>query len=260
MVGIYKITNLKNNKCYIGQSVNINERFTSHKWYLKNNRHVNIKLQRAWNKYGEDNFKFEIIEECNKEVINEREIYFIKHFNACSSKGYNLTYGGNSEIPSEETKIKMSKAQTGKKSTKETRLKLSLSHIGQKSSFGMLGKKATDETKNKLSESSKKQYENKYKHLVPLILDMINKGITYTEIGTKLGYHYTTISKIVKRFDLNEQAVISNPKKRIKHSKETIEKRAKSNKGKIPWNKGKKIEGEMYDKNYGHWKEKKVSL
>ena len=58
--GIYKITNNINNKFYIGSSKNITKRFKEHKWRLKNNKHPNNKLQNSWNKYGEENFKFEV--------------------------------------------------------------------------------------------------------------------------------------------------------------------------------------------------------
>ena len=60
--GIYKITNLKNNKGYIGQSSDIKKRWRNHKFELKNNIHNNPYLQNAFNKYGEEAFEFRIIE------------------------------------------------------------------------------------------------------------------------------------------------------------------------------------------------------
>ena len=60
--GIYKITNLKNHKIYIGSSNNIMRRWYEHLRDLKNQKHCNSHLQNAWNKYGENNFLFEIIE------------------------------------------------------------------------------------------------------------------------------------------------------------------------------------------------------
>ena len=59
--GIYTITNLKNNKVYVGSSVNLGSRLNDHKHKLINNEHANIYLQNDWNKYGEDNFEFKII-------------------------------------------------------------------------------------------------------------------------------------------------------------------------------------------------------
>ncbi len=58
---IYKITCLKNNKIYIGKSTNIHSRLKSHLNSLKRKEHINIKMQNDFNKFGESNFKFEII-------------------------------------------------------------------------------------------------------------------------------------------------------------------------------------------------------
>lgn len=65
MIGIYRIKNIINNKCYYGSSKNIINRFKIHKYRLNNKKHPNIILQRAWDKYKEDNFIFEVVEECD---------------------------------------------------------------------------------------------------------------------------------------------------------------------------------------------------
>lgn len=77
MIGIYKITNLETKKIYVGSSKNISNRWAKHKALLRHNKHENIKLQNAWNKYGEKNFIFEIVEECLLEVIFEREQFYL---------------------------------------------------------------------------------------------------------------------------------------------------------------------------------------
>ena len=92
-IGIYKIQNLINDKVYIGQSVDIEKRWSTHKAELKNNYHYNVHLQSAWNKYGEENFEFSIVEECDIGQLNQREIYWIVKFNSYEN-GYNLTPGG----------------------------------------------------------------------------------------------------------------------------------------------------------------------
>lgn len=100
--GIYKITNVITGECYIGQSTNVNRRLHDHKRLLRNNKHKYKRgslslLQIAWNTYGENNFKFEVIELCDKQDLNKREIYWIKHYQ-CNfqkyRKGYNYTDGG----------------------------------------------------------------------------------------------------------------------------------------------------------------------
>lgn len=90
MIGIYKIQNKLNGKIYIGQSVNITRRLWEHKT-SKNAKPGNIDYYIQ--KEGIDNFEYDIIEECDKESLIEREIYWIKYYDSYN-KGYNLTLGG----------------------------------------------------------------------------------------------------------------------------------------------------------------------
>lgn len=96
MVGIYKITNLVNNKCYIGQSINIFNRWKEHQRIakLQDDSRYNYPIYLAMRKYGLENFDFEIIEECSEEELNERESYWIKFYNSFED-GYNVTLGGD---------------------------------------------------------------------------------------------------------------------------------------------------------------------
>ena len=95
MVGIYKITNLINNKVYIGQSVYIEQRWRQHRYAANSgNDHY---LYRAIRKYGIKNFSFTVIEQCAQDLLNEREQYWIKQYKSNDSNyGYNLTAGGQS--------------------------------------------------------------------------------------------------------------------------------------------------------------------
>ena len=77
-IGIYKIKNIKNDKVYIGSAINIYRRFVTHKHLLRNNKHFNTHLQSSWNKYNSDNFIFEIVEECEKSLLENREEFYIK--------------------------------------------------------------------------------------------------------------------------------------------------------------------------------------
>ena len=104
MIGIYKITNKLNNSSYIGKSINIYERWSEHKresqlseeiWQA-NKRHEQTYLHRAMRKYGIDNFSFEVIEECDKDKLSEREIYWISYYNTyLNPDDYNMTPGGD---------------------------------------------------------------------------------------------------------------------------------------------------------------------
>ena len=97
MIGIYKITNLVNGKSYIGQSVNIQKRFNAHKSaaFNPNNKNYDFPLYRAIRKYGIENFKFEILEECNKSQLDIKEMWYISQYQTHSKKGYNQDDGGN---------------------------------------------------------------------------------------------------------------------------------------------------------------------
>ena len=132
-IGIYKITNLANNKVYIGQSTDVNKRIKEgHIYKLKKNKHNNKHLQMSWNKYCEDNFKFEIIEECDTPSLNEREQYWMDYYKSYDKNyGYNIIPNANSNLGwshSEESKKKISIATTkennpffGKRHTEENK-------------------------------------------------------------------------------------------------------------------------------------------
>lgn len=107
MTGIYKVTNKINNKCYIGQSVDIKSRFQQHESqaYNKKRNSYNFTLYRAIRKYGIKNFSFEIIEECPKEILNEREQYWINYYDSYNN-GYNMTIGGDTSTNHKEKKVK----------------------------------------------------------------------------------------------------------------------------------------------------------
>lgn len=99
MIGIYKITNLINNKIYIGLSTDIRRRWEQHR-----NRSRDLKYQThlycAIRKYGLQNFKFEVIEECDKDCLQEREKYWIAYYDSYNN-GYNETLGGECGSPPE---------------------------------------------------------------------------------------------------------------------------------------------------------------
>jgi len=75
--GIYKITCIINNKFYIGSTKNIADRWYRHLYDLKNNNHINIHLQRSFNKYGKSSFNFEIVENCDEDILLLREQYYL---------------------------------------------------------------------------------------------------------------------------------------------------------------------------------------
>lgn len=177
MIGIYLIKNEINGKCYVGQADNIERRWKEHKRHYKLEKHKNQLLYKAFNKYGLENFSFNVVEECLVEELDDKEIFYIEKFNTYAfkgnSNGYNMTLGGktcrgcvhseeqnkkhsefmkgrtpvNKGLPmSEEQKLKISEANKGKVRTEE--FKNRVSEI-------LKGREVSEEAKNKIREFQK---------------------------------------------------------------------------------------------------------
>lgn len=99
MIGIYKIENLINGHKYIGQSIDIEDRWKKEKQraFQPKAHDYNYPLSRAFRKYGIHNFSFEVLEECSKEELNEKEKYWIAYYDTFF-QGYNQTLGGEGTI------------------------------------------------------------------------------------------------------------------------------------------------------------------
>lgn len=128
--GIYCIRNIVNNKVYIGESIDIYRRWHEHMQDLRDGVHDNVHLQRSWNKYGEENFEFNIVEKCEENVLFEREKYWVKYYDAFKS-GYNQTEGGEGCFGykhNDKTKEKMKKIKSEQFQDIKNREKLSKAH------------------------------------------------------------------------------------------------------------------------------------
>lgn len=146
MYYIYKITNLINNKIYIGQTKNPDHRWRQHKNKAKNEK-PDMVICQAMKKYGIDNFIYEIIACCKtQEDIDFTEELIIKQLDSCNSeKGYNIATGGKYLPKSEETKRKISRAHKNKVLSKKHKEKISEARKGRELS---------EEHKRKISESN----------------------------------------------------------------------------------------------------------
>lgn len=119
MAYIYKITNITNSKIYVGSTIRkINRRWNIHKSQLRRGIHGNRYLQRSWNKYGENNFQFDILEECDESISIERE----QHYKILLKAEYNIapiteSFGklNKGRKLTEEHKEKIRRGNTGKK-------------------------------------------------------------------------------------------------------------------------------------------------
>ena len=221
--GIYCIECLITNVKYIGQTCeNFYRRWTFHKWNFKNNKHSNSYMQNAWNKYGEENFKFYPIESFDisekdnilKNKIDELEKYYIEKYDTFNN-GFNLTTGGekcNMRPLSDEAKRKIGNKNKvnmlGKKHTEETKQKMSDSHKGyiktedhrKHLSESKKGKPISEEHKEKcrLANQGSKQKTAKYtEDLIEKIrIDYMN-GTNPTELSNKYSINKGTIHGIV---------------------------------------------------------------
>ena len=202
--GIYCIENLTTHKKYIGQSVDVIDRWRKHISELNHGSHHNDYLQKAWDKYGKDDFNFYVLEYCSVEELNKKEDYYITSQNTIDRDyGYNLKSGGqdhNYQCQEVRDKISASNKDTYQNSNlKEIRRidalkqwanpKIKEKIIGKNN--GMYGKKHTDESKQKMSEK-KKGKPSSHRDLTPVFCIELNKSFDCAasaakEIGCQSG-------------------------------------------------------------------------
>lgn len=157
--GIYKIRNILNDRCYIGSSNKIKRRKVEHIGKLRRNQHENSYLQRAWNKYGESNFIFEILELCSDSELLIKEQSYLdnvkKLYNGTRIAGGRFMAGR--KMPEKQKEL-MRQLRTGVVVSEGTKNKLREIN---------LGKTASEESKKKNSEISKANWKREeYKDLI----------------------------------------------------------------------------------------------
>ena len=125
---------------YIGQSRNITARKSQYKTLVKGG--IGKKIYNSLKKYGWDKHTFEVIEECEAEQLNNREIYWIKYYNSVL-EGLNIKEGGLGGYHSEETKRLIRLKAIGRKLSEEAKEKISKSKIGHTYNLGRKHSKET---------------------------------------------------------------------------------------------------------------------
>lgn len=200
---IYKITNSINNKCYIGQTKDINRRFKEHKSMIDRSDGTARVLYQAMKKYGIENFTFEVIEE-NIENYDEREQYWIAYYNSYKN-GYNMTQGGaappilKGDVNPNTTHNKLQVNEVIKL-LRETNL--SSKEIGKKTNYDPtaiirinIGEMWYDETiKYPIRETLTKDYNDN--RALMIIDDLLYTTLTQAEIAKKYGVGRTTVTAI----------------------------------------------------------------
>jgi group I intron endonuclease len=191
MIGIYKIINPKG-RVYIGQSVNIENRWRSYKFnYGTKNQ---PRLYNSFKKYGVDNHIFEILLECTTDKLNNLERFYQDKYNAVGIKGLNCTLtksNNKSGKLSKNTKIKISKSHAGKKLSYEHKKKLSEAKKGKKLS-------AEHINKIKITKSKKIDYnKGKSVNMICPYTNLVIKKYEKLSWAAKDGFNRFAISNVL---------------------------------------------------------------
>lgn len=201
MTGIYLVTNKVNGHQYVGQSVDIKRRWMEHKCpsSIANNRTIN----KAYRKYGVENFEYKVLEECAESELDEREIYWIDKLHPV----YNMNKGGvgnKGHHHSEDVRRTLAmkaRAQWDILSDEEKQKRVSHNLIGPKCGHHVslearkklrlrqLGKKMAEEIKRKISASNKGKNDNKSHYKTVIAIDK-NHGITGVFFSVKFAGEY----------------------------------------------------------------------
>jgi group I intron endonuclease len=187
---IYCWTNIQTNKKYIGKTIEGLDKRT--KRHLTETIKKNYKFSKALKKYTKDDWVICVIEECDENLLSERECYWIDYYDTYK-KGYNSTTGGegsSGRIFSEKSKIKMRDSHKGKILSESHKKNISNSLKGnshrkgiphnentrKKISDSSKGKKITEKTKQKISESLSKKLSVKKTFISPIgeVTDVVN--------------------------------------------------------------------------------------
>lgn len=177
--GIYRI-DLGNGWFYIGSSADLEQRSYMHLYELRSLRHVNIRMQKCWNKY--QIFDFVVLELCNSEQLISREQFYLdKHF--CDKKNVNIVaFAGRPPDVTDEQREKIRAANRRRIYTPQIRAEISARHTGRvkspetcaKISASKRGKPLSPEHRKKLSIAAKKRppHSEEYKRK----MSMVTKG------------------------------------------------------------------------------------
>lgn len=182
---IYKILNIKTNQFYIGSSINFHKRKLEHKNDLKKNIHHSTYMQRSYNKYGKNNFIFEILANCPEEYLKKLEQWFVDTL----KPKYNIAKD-------------VIRPQIGKKLSKERKLQISKLHFNNTYNLGRVAK---EETRNKMSKTrlGKKLSDNAK---LKLMKNCVNPVLQFDKSGNLIA-EYDSIQKASRATNIPRQTI-----------------------------------------------------
>lgn len=165
---VYKITCLKNNKVYIGQSINFKRRVWEHKNLLRNNKHKNRYLQEDFNKYGEDSFKFTLLKD--NLSLKDRRLQETKYIHFYGGIENDNVYNYQDNITENiEMRRLVSENQRGKVIKQESIEKMKIS---------LTGRKLSEEHKRKIKESCTKFIGDSNPSKRPEVRELLSKKLS----------------------------------------------------------------------------------
>lgn len=230
-MGIYRIVNIVDGKFYLGSSNNLAKREREHIWALRKGNHVNDYLQKAFNKYGEANFKFEVLEyvinESDLRKVEQKYLDLLKPY--IRSIGYNLcedSRGGglseernpNYQKPmSIEQRLAISRTLKGHPVSYSTRLKMSIARKGKYAGekHPMYGKPVSLQRRKRQSEIMKGKfvgeknpfYGKKHTDEAKIKMSGAHRGKTGTQCPNSIRIvQLTKDGKLIKIFDAMQEA------------------------------------------------------
>lgn len=274
--GIYQITHSPTGRCYIGSAKDFYVRWQIHRSDLRNNKHHARHLQRAWGKYGEVEFQFDILLFCLPDQLLEWEQLCIDYlsplFNTCRVAGSSLGMK-----VSEDTKEKLRKINTGKKMSPEAVAKTAAANKGRvkspetiaKMCKAQKGKIISEAAKQKISAAVTEQWQfEDYKNKVKAAHKQNWESGAYSaklakSIETKKTPEYRAkVSETSKKKwqdpAYREKLVIAQNKRWTPEARASMSRKQKElstdevrrkiserNKGQVAWNKGKTASPEL---------------
>lgn len=146
-IGIYAIRNKITGKYYVGSAVECEKRWGVHRCHLRRGSHHSLKLQRAWGKYGEEAFRFRILEKCKKNQLASREQHWIDYYQAYTH-GYNCMPFARTRFGHKVTGIALENLRAGaiRRAMRPEERKLRSERAKAQHAAGNLGRQTWQET------------------------------------------------------------------------------------------------------------------
>lgn len=230
MVGIYKITNKINGKSYIGQSVNITNRWHKEVYASQqpDNSGYNTHLSRAFRQYGIENFQFDVIEECDATLLNDREKYWADYYNTYVPNGYNVAICGEQFVHFVKLDQQMlNSIRDDLRCTADTLQVIANRYNVHYNTIVAIntGKSWFDSKLTYPLRTAKNIIEEKPVSIYPtrqeLVL-LLQQTQNQTQVGRMYGVTHTSVGKWIKKFNIQpdewkQNKIVKTPKRKQKY-------------------------------------------